>query len=210
MKKLITLIVVLLLTACTFIPVASTNAAEVVYVLDSCDNASDCITSKIADTSNYVEGTGSVYSNNEAGRVTFEFRNVDYAALPKYSSAYLEFYYYVEDVTNIKAGQIELTSSGYEDVNELNYDIGKNSGFVNGWNFVSIKLSSMKNNGFSYKKIYGFRIFMRPENDESFICRVDNIVLSSVSHKAEVEKFGITSYTKTKIQLQEKISDDAV
>jgi len=211
MKKLFLLAVVLMLTVCAVFPVTTSYASEVVYVLDSCDNASNCVTSKISDTSNYVEGMGSMYSNNEAGRVTFEFKNVNYDALPRYSSAYLEFYYYVEDVTNIKAGQIELTSSGYEDVNELNYDIGVNSGFKNGWNFVSIKLSSMNNNGFSYNKLFGFRIFMLPaKTDSFFVCRVDNIVLSSVSHKEEVERNGIVSYTKQKMVLQQKISDDAV
>ena len=211
MKKLFLSLIVLMLTVCVVFPVTTSYASETVYVLDSCDNASNCVTSKIADTSNYVEGSGCVYTNNEAGRITFEFRNIDYDALPRYSSAYLEFYYYVEDVSNISAGQIELTSSGYEDVNELNYDIGVNSGFKKGWNFVSIKLSSMNNNGFSYNKLYGFRIFMLPARKDSFfVCRVDNIVISSVSHKEEVERNGIISYSKEKLKLQQKISDDAV
>lgn len=210
MKKLFVCFTVLLLSISLLFPFSNVKAEELVYVLDSCDNASNCVTSKIADTSNYVEGIGSMYSNNEAGRVTFEFRDVDYSKLPKYSTAYLEFYYYIEDASNIGVGQIELNSSGYEDVNELNYDIGKQSGFVNGWNFISIKLSSMNNAGFSYGKIYGFRIFMLPANGKTFICRVDHIVLSSVSHKTEVDRFGIASYSKKPVELQQKISKDAI
>ena len=48
------------------------------------------------------------------------------------------------------------------------------------------------------------------KTDSFFVCRVDNIVLSSVSHKEEVERNGIVSYTKQKMVLQQKISDDAV
>jgi hypothetical protein len=182
---------------------------EITYVLDSCDNADYCITAGQGDKTNFVEGTGSLYTNNDAGRVTFVFGDIDYGALPPESSAYLEFYYWVEDAENIYLGQIELNSSGYADVNEINYDLSASSGLTTGWNFISVKLTQMKTEGpFSYGKIYGLRIFMLPKKTNSFICRVDNIVLTNVSHAEQVAASGITAKSLPPVILNRVVSEN--
>lgn len=217
MKKIVLVVSLLLLFAAfggttAFAAEGDTSSeGEIVYVLDSCDDATNFSTSTIADHRNYVEGTGSVYSNNEAGRVTAIFPNVDSSQFPAFEEAYLEFYYYITDIENVVSGEIELNSSGYEDVNEINYSIGRSTqGLGTGWNFISLKLTDFNRSGnFVYEDLMGFRVFMLGANG-SMQVRVDNIVLTNVSHMKDVQETGITVLGTPQISMPQKVSDSVI
>ena len=168
---------------------------ETTVVLDSCDTADNNLVNHYVDLSNYVEGTGSWYANNEAGRQTALLRDLDCSLLPDFDKAYLEFYYYVYDETNVSGGQIELTSSGFEDVEELHFEVNpKTVTLKNGWNFISIKLTDFVSDGaFNYRKLCYFRFYMGPKKKNSFECNIDNIVITDTCHLDEVKNSGITA-----------------
>lgn len=209
MKKIICLLCVI----AAFISLSADNfsfaeeAVETTVVLDSCDTSDNNLVTHNVDRSNFVEGTGSWYANNEAGRQTALLRDLDASLLPDFDKAYLEFYYYVYDATNILGGQIELTSSGFEDVEELHFDVNpKTVTLTDGWNFVSIKLTDFENDGtFDYRKLCYFRFYMGPSKKSTFECNIDGIVITDKGHLDEVKENGITAKS-TKVEKLSKIT----
>ena len=136
---------------------------------------------------------------------------MDSSQFPAFEEAYLEFYYYITDIENVVSGEIELNSSGYEDVNEINYSIGRSTqGLGTGWNFISLKLTDFNRSGnFVYEDLMGFRVFMLGANG-SMQVRVDNIVLTNVSHMKDVQETGITVLGTPQISMPQKVSDSVI
>lgn len=215
MRKLIFTVAALLFLIGAGFPILGTTdeisaeTDEIVYVLDDCDSTTQYLVSRYPDTTNYVQGTGSWYANNEAGRITARFLDLDTSLLPAFEEAYLEFYYYVYDATNINAGQIELSSSGYEDVEELSFDVTpKTMTLENGWNFVSVKLTDFKNDGsFDYSRLSYFRFFMAPLNSGSFEANLDYLVLTNRCHLDEVAENGFTPMSTPWKKLDQVVSE---
>ena len=110
-------------------------------IVNSCDTGASVNT----DTAYIKEGTGSWmgHSNTEVFRTSFSPVDLTYHM----DTGYLHFWLYVSDISKITGGQIELTSSGSPDKQEICWD-PQNYILQNGWNEIILPLnqSTGKNN----------------------------------------------------------------
>jgi hypothetical protein len=114
--------------------------------IDSCDSATGWSSGNTlsVNTTDKKEGTGSLQA---VGSGTDEFSKLFTPINTGVSAAngYLQFWYYVSDVTKFSAAnQVELGSGGAPDVYEYNWSL---SGLVNGWNFINLKISNATTTG---------------------------------------------------------------
>jgi putative Ig domain-containing protein len=128
------------------------------------------------DASNFKEGTGCVQS---IGSGVDELHKVFSTPFSTTATGVLQFWYYVSDVTAFTSGdQVELSSSGASDVQEYNWSLAS-YGLVNGWNFISLNISSAGISGgpVNLNNINWFRIY-HSNNGSSIITKIDDIRLT--------------------------------
>ena len=146
------------------------ESVEFVYVSD-CErlvNIGSSVPLKLNDDSDYVkEGDYSFLS--EAGKrgngneiFLFKFASGAELDISEYMGAgYLHFFLYVEDVESFVSGEMELTSSGNCDKQELSWSPTK---YITntGWNEVYFPLSDVKSmaSDFNPEKVNFIRLFM--------------------------------------------------
>lgn len=113
-------------------------------LVDACDDESDwkSPTNVVLDESDVKQGEACVSTTNAATIASLEkVYKKSYYAPGRKKDGYLQFWLYVSDASkfnNNKGGQIEITSSGQCDVNELGWAIPT---LNNGWNKIVLKLS---------------------------------------------------------------------
>jgi hypothetical protein len=148
-------------------------------VLDKCDSTSGWTSNNTLslNTSDKKEGTGSLQS---VGSGTDEFAKAFGTAVNSGVTAangYLQFWYYVSDVTKFNAeNQVELGSAGKADTNEYGWSL---TGLVNGWNFINLKISNAGISGGTpnLSAINWFRIYHFKNG--SLTTKIDEIRFSS-------------------------------
>jgi hypothetical protein len=75
------------------------------------------------------------------------------------------FWLYISDVSKLNwdispgTAEIEITSSGTWDANEIHWYFDKNLGLVNGWNHLELKLANGADNGCNLKAVNCMRIY---------------------------------------------------
>jgi len=133
-------------------------------LVDDCESESDWQSpmSVILDETNYKQGEASVSTTNKQDMVSIEkVYKKPYYAPGRKNDGYLQFWIYVSDADKFNAstgGQIEITSSGKCDVNELGWAIPT---LYSGWNKVVLKLSDgvARGGDIDLKKVNFFRIW---------------------------------------------------
>ncbi|QBN17847.1 DUF5010 domain-containing protein [Flavobacterium nackdongense] len=124
-------------------------------------------------STNKKQGTGAVQM---VGSGTEEFKKVFSPAFNSgttVANGLLNFWYYISDVSKTGTVIVELGSGGAADVNELSWSL---SGLVNGWNEISLPLSSANQTGTAnLNAINWFRLFS--SKTASITTRIDAIQL---------------------------------
>lgn len=96
--------------------------------------------------------------------------------LSKFSKGYLHCYIYCEDINNVGGGQIEISSSGTCDSNELNWSFEQ---YVvkTGWNELYLPISSAGTTGgaIDLSKVNYFRIYALNGNTNYYIDNIEFI-----------------------------------
>lgn len=167
------------------------------FVVNTCDSA-DQWGAVYVDKRNYVEGKGSIFDNSAVATVNAIFKNLDTSKLPAFEDAYLEMYVYIDDVERMSLGgghgQIELNSSGVNDICEIFYDFNPEKiALKNGWNFISLKLSefSPTDGKFVYSKFMGMRVYSICTHGTNTL-RVDNITITDAPKIDYIRAHGFT------------------
>jgi hypothetical protein len=186
--------------------------APIRYVLDSCDTPDNFTNVQSPDRTNFIEGTGCVYSSGSVPTISAIFRNVEHDKLPPFSKAYVEFYVYVEDVDNIYESQFELNSTGANDIFERSFSFSKTTAPIgNGWNFLSLKLDEFAEtsptNPFNYNELVGMRLYIVTKSGLNAV-RLDDIVITDTPTIDAVRAAGIHPKSTAKPVIDLVVKDD--
>ncbi|WP_139990821.1 glycosyl hydrolase family 28-related protein [Paenibacillus paridis] len=167
-------------------------ASSVDVTLDTADSLSGWSSANplTLDTANKREGTASL---SMAGSQAVQFQKtfsapVDSGLRMQYGT--LNFWYYVDDVSKLEGtyGQVELSSSGGPDVDEISWDFASLvlPQLSNGWNLVTLKLdsTSVVLGHPDFEKLDFFRIFFL--NAQSPVVKLDYIFLEQFNPNAVV------------------------
>jgi hypothetical protein len=163
------------LMICGLVALGATILA-VSTTLDKCDSITGWSggSTITLDTTNMKEGTGCL--TRTANTIDWFKKTFSPAVNSGVTEAngYLHLWLYVSDVTKISGdGQFEITSSGAPDVNEYAW-LGSSLTLVNGWNELSLKISTaIKTGSPNLSAINFFRIY-RPLS-ASITCRLDDL-----------------------------------
>lgn len=128
-----------------------------------------------------AEGTASLKS---AGSNPTRFQNsfaVPFSMGFSAGEAYLCFSLYISDVNSVTGvGQLEISSSGKNDQNELFWGFSA-LGLKNGWNRVALKVSAGSSTGgaIDFTKINFMRLYIFAKNGASTTFRLDNMRFSN-------------------------------
>ena len=85
------------------------------------------------DPAYYYEGEGSLKSTQSPDRLTYRFEPID---ISPYANGFLRMLIYIPDIEKVNIGNVELSSSGIFDKNEINWrthEYIKNSGWNELW-----------------------------------------------------------------------------
>ncbi|MDR1094435.1 MAG: hypothetical protein LBL66_09850 [Clostridiales bacterium] len=189
---------------------------EITYVLDECDTTDNFLALHAVDRSNYITGGGSVYHQGSVPAVSALFRNLDRSKLPPLADAYLEMYFWIEDADKIQEGQIELNSTGANDIYEIMFVISRTTiELDSGWNYVSLKLSEANESDpsrkFDYANLMGMRVYTVSKSGTVNAIRLDHIILTDTPKLAAVKEAGIhpqsASYTVIDLVVDESVAN---
>ena len=115
-----------------------------------------------------IEGSGSW--KWKTSTLEGKFNSID---ISEYKNGYLHFYVYCSDISTVKFGQIEITSSSTCDVNELGWNIDQ---YITktGWNEIWLDLSAGNPTGgnIDFTNVNYFRIYVL---DSTATFYIDNI-----------------------------------
>jgi len=136
-------------------------------LVDACDEESTWQSTNgiTMDESDFKEGEASVVAKNKDDIFSIQKKyKKSFCAPAKVSDGYLQFWMYVSDPQpfNTSGGQIEITSGGTCDVQELGWDIPT---LNKGWNKIVLKLSDATPRGgdIDLKHLNYFRIWKKME-----------------------------------------------
>lgn len=103
---------------------------------------------------------GSKYVSTTATGVAMLSRAFEAVDVSAYADGYFHLFLYVQDVSKLTGGQIELTSSGNADSYEMNWDV-TSLGLVNGWNELYLQMSTAgeQNGKANLSAINYFRVY---------------------------------------------------
>ncbi|MBR4867580.1 MAG: metallophosphoesterase [Clostridia bacterium] len=167
MKKLLSLVLVVLMVL-SVIPLTAL-AAETTpsWVIEDFANTSDCSVSGLTGRTDGTENGFQTVKGTAASSVTFSKSISPAISITDYDKAYLalNLKFYISDPTQLKtagAPQIELTSSGKCDVNELHWNFSSLT-LKAGWNDLTLDFSDGVPTGgelditkINYMRIYAF------------------------------------------------------
>lgn len=142
------------------------------------------------DTANKREGTASL---SITGSQAVQFQKTFSAPVDsglKMQSGTLNFWYYVDNVSKLEGtyGQVELSSSGGPDVDEISWDFASRvlPQLSNGWNLVTLKLdaTSVVLGHPDFEELDFFRIFFL--NAQSPVIKLDHVFFEQFNPNAVV------------------------
>lgn len=151
-------------------------------LVDACDDETDWKgkDAVVLDEEDFKQGEAcvSTSSKDEFAILSKVFKKPFYAP-GRMTDGYFQCWVYVSDAASFNAGsggQVEITSSGVCDVNELAWDIPT---LVNGWNKLTFKLSNGVTRGgdIDLKNVNFFRIWQKVDGtvDGAITLKVDGI-----------------------------------
>lgn len=149
------------------------SASATKKMLFDCDSKPSGFNLEQNSNSAFVkQGTGS-WKMNAGANVSGAFTATDVSA---FSGGYLHLWIYCQDVSKMGEGQIELTSSGTCDQNELNWSLGQ-AVTKSGWNELWLELSSGGSTGgtIDFTKVNYLRIYNVNSQTALFIDGVEFI-----------------------------------
>ncbi|MBQ7247005.1 MAG: SGNH/GDSL hydrolase family protein [Lachnospiraceae bacterium] len=122
-------------------------------------------------------------SRDEAGSAVLCRSLLDLDA-SAYKNGYLHMWLYVEDVSLVQGGQIELSSSGEADKKETSWDLGAIA-LKNGWNelYLSVADANKVDGGADFSRLNFIRIYVITSRAQTI--GVDYIALSRVAPERE-------------------------
>jgi len=152
-------------------------------LVDACDEESTWTSTNglTLDESDFKEGEACVAGKNKEGIFSIEKKyKKSYYAPARKSDGYLQFWMYVSDPTPFSTGggQIEITSSGTCDVQELGWSIPT---LNKGWNKIVLKLSDgvARGGDIDLKHINFFRVWSK----------MDGVAQGAVTVKIDAIRF---------------------
>lgn len=135
------------------------------------------------DTLSKTYGTSSIRldANPSSNRMVFAVKTIPHD-ITQYD--FLEFDFFIvnpDDLQYATEGQVELTSSGVSDINEINWDLQmiKDLHLESGWNRICLSISESSGSGggadLSNINFFRFYILGLPNSDTVVSYRIDNI-----------------------------------
>ena len=171
---------------------------RVVYLntLDNCDEVQDFYQSAVKlsiDEKDKKEGRASLVASGDAsGVVFFQFPYpASFAAPVTVDNGYLQFRLYVDDADKFNAGsggQIEISSSGKADNNELSWRFSEIDKLETGWNTLDLQLSKANKVGgdIDLSAVNWFRIYQGSLKGDITL-KLDNIIFYEEGYRPEDE-----------------------
>lgn len=139
--------------------------------LDKCESIEGWagFSDPILDSDNPQEGSYSVKFHSDAGGFLMQKQYEPLDTKVSMERGVLQFYLFISDTSVFNwdnPGQIEISSSGEPDLQELNWNFTSERRFVNGWNKVILKLSEADVTGgeINLQGISFFRIYQLDSN----------------------------------------------
>ena len=167
-------------------------------VLDDCDTADKSTNITYPDTRNFIEGSACLFHSGPTITYNSVFQRFETSEMPAFEDAYLEMYIYIENTDLMtQDGQIELNSSGVNDMSEIYFIFSTDKiRLQNGWNFISLKLSDFipTDGNFVYNELVGMRIYSVGTATNEL--RVDNITITDTPMIEYVRAHGFTAQNK--------------
>ncbi|WP_305779281.1 glycosyl hydrolase family 28-related protein, partial [Paenibacillus sp. 598K] len=167
-------------------------ASSIAVTLDTADSLSGWSSANplTLDTADKREGTASLsMSGSQAVQFQKTFSTPVDSGLSMQQGT-LNFWYYVDDVSKLEGtyGQVELSSSGGPDVDEISWDFASRvlPQLSNGWNLVTLKLdaTSVVLGHPDFEELDFFRIFFL--NSQSPVIKLDHIFFEQFNPNAVV------------------------
>lgn len=123
----------------------------------------------ILDSDNPQEGLYSVKFHSDAGGIFMQKQYEPFDTEVSMERGVFQFYLFISDTSVFNwdnPGQIEISSSGEPDSQELHWNFTSERRFVNGWNKVTLKLSEAEATGgkINLQGISFFRIYQLDSN----------------------------------------------
>ncbi|MBR4282979.1 MAG: hypothetical protein IKT35_04615, partial [Clostridia bacterium] len=182
------------------------------WMVSSCDTSNGITVSSCENM--YVVSAGSdtftAFTGLSAGTVEVKAPRLSSSPISitgyDKNSLALRFQFYISDVSAIKNGQIEITSSGKPDANEINWTTSQLS-LKNGWNVVyldfadsNIKGDALSLTGINYMRIYMFlnRDAVMAYDDIKIVKRSVVAVSENFSTAGSLEKWNSTTAVLTR------------
>ena len=158
-------------------------------VLQDCDDDLGLEYAKLNTDPTYIkEGTGSFVAP-ATGTVRMAYALPVAQDITEYMDGFLHLWIYIDDASRISGGQIELTSGGTCDVQELSWGLGQVT--KNGWNELYLPLPAgvVTGGDFNPKKCNYIRIYNNWKNGDSVPAMyIDDIRLVKADDGPEIEK----------------------
>lgn len=127
------------------------STAQTVQMLDNCETLTGWDGSHYPyalDNGDFKEGTASVRGEGSGTDLFKKGFTTPFNTGVDRATGYFAFWLYVSDVSKmINDGQIEISSSGGPDVNELHWSFSNALNLANGWNNIILKLSDGETSG---------------------------------------------------------------
>jgi len=163
-------------------------------LVDGCEDTADWRGESLSlDEVDFKQGEASISARNKSGQFIIEKKySKSYYAPAKKENGYFQLWVYVSDASAFNAtgdGQIEITSSGQADVNELAWPVPS---LNSGWNKVILKLSDGITRGgdINLKAVNYFRIWknMQDVAQDALTVKVDGIRFYQEGYAPEDEE----------------------
>lgn len=171
---------------------ADEGEEKTTYVLHDCDTTDGIKGLRHIDRDSFMQGSGCLYSINAPCSITASFKPVNSELLPAFEDAYLEFWLWIDDISNLGNDQCYFRLMNTLDVE--NYAISYRfneavSDISSGWNFMSFKLTDFTQvnplKTFDYGKLSGFVVQAWPRWRPIAI-RIDNVCITDKSSLDEM------------------------
>jgi len=154
-------------------------APDTIDECDSADGWGSGVGTVSVDAVDKRDGEGSISVTGKSSGTVFFKKKFDepFAAPVTKEKGHLTLYFYVSDASALpatNAGQIEITSSGGPDVNEINWTFDKFS-LSTGWNALDLALASGSDNGCNLDAINYVRIYHAGSTGAEVTLKLDKI-----------------------------------
>ena len=134
----------------------------------------------VSDPENVKEGSGAWWVKDN-GLIVMNVKYAESFNVSGYTDGYLHLWLWIDDVSAMDNGQIEITSGGDCDKNELNWSA---NAYIkkSGWNELYLPLSGAGKTGgaFNAKSMNYLRIYVFPKSGKTIDYYIDDIRMTNV------------------------------